>query len=67
MPAILKKDFGQGGKGSDTFTKENMYDLLASLISDVAALKGTQDAVIDAADDTARNAVTKTTVGTTKE
>lgn len=40
---------------------------LRSIVDDLIALKATQDAIISAADDAARNAVTPTVLGTSNE
>ena len=42
-------------------------ELLSGIKDDLDSLKTTQDAVIDAADQTAQNAVAKATITTTKE
>lgn len=37
--AQLKKNTGEGGARMDGFSSDNIYDLLASIINDITALK----------------------------
>jgi len=47
MSAELKKDLGEGGARMDSFSADNIYDVLKSIIEDLQALK-TEVTALDA-------------------
>jgi hypothetical protein len=59
----LKKTFGEGGAQLDRFSRENLYELIAGLIADIAALK---QEVTDL-DTATTSGITITPVTTTQE
>ena len=55
-----------GLESRQKFNDDYLLDL-TEVVADLAAVKVVQDAIIDAADDTARNAVSKVTLGLSME